>query len=103
MESVPVNLDSRETSVINVLMDTLGNCVNVRYQFSNIFFFNHVFKKSFLDCSCSSPGSLSKECNENGNCNCKSGFKGAKCDECSNGYFGTQCQGKKFMDVRSYI
>ena len=39
-------------------------------------------------CNCSDQLSLSQSCNELGQCQCVSGAKGDKCDECSPGYIG---------------
>ena len=35
---------------------------------------------SISDCKCNPDGSTTLECNENGDCDCKSGYAGQKCD-----------------------
>ena len=50
----------------------------------------------FLECECDISGSNSTSCDTVGNCTCKSGFTGEKCDTCLSGYFQDTsgiCQG----------
>ena len=35
-------------------------------------------------CECNLNGSLTKQCNENGKCECKTNITGKKCDRCAN-------------------
>ena len=44
-----------------------------------------------IDCNCDPNGSISKQCDDAGKCQCKSNFKGEKCDECNEGYDGRKC------------
>ena len=39
-------------------------------------------------CFCHSEGSPTSSCDVNGNCNCKNGFDGEKCDQCDISYGG---------------
>ena len=43
-----------------------------------------------LECECTSDGSI-LDCNENGDCICKHGFGGSKCDKCKEGFTGNKC------------
>lgn len=38
-------------------------------------------------CECKTIGVVNNACDENGQCFCKQGFSGSKCEECSNGYY----------------
>ena len=41
------------------------------------------------ECACDMVGSLSETCNEfDGQCECKDGFGGRKCDQCQENYYG---------------
>ena len=64
-----------------------------------MFYYYYLF---FLDCECDSIGSNRTSCDTDGNCTCKAGFTGEKCDACLPGYFkGTSeiCQG--IVDIAS--
>ena len=37
-------------------------------------------------------GRINNQCDSNGNCNCKTGYSGNKCQSCIAGYYGTQCR-----------
>ena len=49
------------------------------------------YKSQILDCNCNLQGSVTKECDDVGNCQCKPNFKGEKCDQCNDGYDGLFC------------
>ena len=44
------------------------------------------FCRSLDECQCHPQGSLSKDCNPNGVCNCRLGIQGDKCDTCQDGF-----------------
>lgn len=44
-------------------------------------------------CGCNQSGSLSKSCDEEGQCQCVEGMAGEKCDRCSHGYYGFDADG----------
>ena len=47
---------------------------------------------SVSECKCNSKGSTTLECGKiNGNCSCKEGFRGLKCDECIPHVIGDKC------------
>ena len=47
-----------------------------------------------LACSCDEFGSVDDSCDEMGDCTCKDGFGGHKCDLCKEGMFGfPNCEG----------
>ena len=48
---------------------------------------------AFLACDCHDEGTISCD-KQTGICNCKSNFKGHRCDVCAAGYFGPDCQSK---------
>ena len=50
----------------------------------------------FLDCECDINGSNGTYCDTDGNCTCKSGYTGKKCDTCLSAFFQDTsgiCQG----------
>ena len=51
-----------------------------------------------LECGCDSDGSSSSSC-ISGNCTCKTGYTGDKCDSCESDYYksGSNCTGKTFV------
>ena len=58
------------------------------------------------ECQCNPDGSITLKCDSNGDCACKEGFSGNKCDECepeecncSKDPFGTQVGDKECDDV----
>ena len=51
------------------------------------------------ECNCNSDGSTSLQCNRDGVCECKSGFKGQKCNDCKDNRYGQDCQGLYFSTV----
>ena len=62
-----------------------GSCVNrKKYE-----------KLNFSACDCDESGSASISCSSNGDCSCRNGYSGQKCD-CFPGYYmsGTNCVGK---------
>ena len=44
-----------------------------------------------LECKCDPKGSSTLDRNDKGDCTCKSGFTGSKCDECMDGLGGDNC------------
>ena len=48
-----------------------------------------------LLCNCSESGSTTNLCNEDGQCDCKEGVLGDKCDRCDYGYWGFTSNGCK--------
>ena len=42
------------------------------------------------ECNCTSDGSI-LDCDDNGDCLCKHGFGGSKCDKCKEGFTGSMC------------
>ena len=46
---------------------------------------------SVSDCQCDPNASTSLECDANGNCACKDGFSGKKCNACKGGFTGSKC------------
>lgn len=57
-------------------------------------------------CECDEYGSYDSNCNkETGQCNCKPGYTGIKCDQCDVGYFGSRicetcdCDGGVTADI----
>ena len=53
----------------------------------------------FSACTCSNDGATSQKCDSiSGSCNCKEGFKGKRCDECQEHWFGfPDCKGMFFV------
>lgn len=48
-----------------------------------------------VDCACDPLGSLSQQCDPNGECRCKPGVNGLKCDRCKAGYYDLTFEGCK--------
>ena len=46
--------------------------------------------KTLKQCDCYSIGSI-EDCDDNGDCICKHGFVGRKCDKCKDGFSGNKC------------
>ena len=46
---------------------------------------------SVSECNCNPDGSITLECDSNGDCTCKGGFTGSKCDECKPNVIGDTC------------
>jgi len=56
-------------------------------------------------CSCNTVGSKTKDCNRDGQCDCKENFIGDSCSECMPGYFGNECENQIRLqggDSRTY-
>ena len=73
----------------------------------SMYYENHLHLH-FIGCECSSEGSESLQCDANGQCTCKPGFDGLKCDECAANYYGyPSCQGlyspKYFYECKVYF
>ena len=47
----------------------------------------------FSDCTCNADGSEDEVCLDSGKCFCKDNFAGDTCSECTDGYYGTLCEG----------
>ena len=47
---------------------------------------------SISDCNCNPGGSITLECNDNGDCACKNGYAGQKCDKCKPNMTGETCE-----------
>ena len=43
------------------------------------------------DCKCNPDGSTTLQCDDKGECTCKEGFTGSKCDECVANVLGQNC------------
>ena len=47
----------------------------------------------FPACECNTEGSISSDCTDSGQCECKNNVEGVSCDYCKPGYFGfPDCQ-----------
>ena len=46
----------------------------------------------FTECNCSPNGRTSESCDSSGQCACKQGFDGVKCNKCQSGYEGLKCE-----------
>lgn len=50
---------------------------------------NWEYKKGCIDCDCNRIGSIGQSCDViTGQCMCREGFTGVKCDQCTRGYYG---------------
>ena len=54
--------------------------------------FRNLTNMNISECNCNEAGSKSEDngiigCTVKGNCNCKEGYFGEKCDKCSSGYY----------------
>ena len=45
----------------------------------------------YLECMCNANGSISLDCDDNGQCLCKDGFTGTKCFDCKPYIIGQAC------------
>ena len=43
------------------------------------------------ECKCNPDGSITLKCDADGNCTCKDGFTGSKCDKCKPNIIGDTC------------
>ena len=65
---------------------------------------NQNYKNIFSDCNCNQAGSENDVCDGNtGECSCKTGFTGNKCDKCYPGYFGFPNCISKYLLFSIYI
>ena len=93
METVNATSFSLVQSVINVWKNTSTfQLVQVSYTFAvfEISFVNHL--TFVLGCDCNVEGSESLQCDDKGQCKCKPGFTGLKCDECLPEFEGDMCE-----------
>ncbi|XP_028966336.1 laminin subunit alpha-1 [Galendromus occidentalis] len=51
-------------------------------------YFGYIPQEGCRPCDCNSVGSLSVDCDGNGQCRCREGFEGVKCDKCTFGHYG---------------
>nr|CAB3263374.1 laminin subunit gamma-1-like [Phallusia mammillata] len=72
-----------------------GHCTNCRdntagphCEFCLSYHFRDPATNRCTACECSGIGATSQQCDESGQCTCKPGVGGARCDQCMNGYFG---------------
>ena len=50
-----------------------------------------LFWQTILECQCNQDGSASMNCDANGDCICKEGYTGKKCDACMPNVIGDKC------------
>ena len=72
--------------------NTVGrSCQHCRDGFYRDKKFPITHRKACKECDCHMIGSIDKKCNQTtGQCNCKDGVTGIRCDRCQNGYRQTQ-------------
>lgn len=82
------------------LMRTAGvnESLSDEKNFSN---FVRCFNLLLSECDCDESGSYTDVCEvSNGQCPCLPNFKGRRCDQCADGYYGyPRCRGKAYVDV----
>ena len=63
-------------------------------RFANYVLFTFLKSQSYSfpsDCECNPVGSIGLECNSNGECSCREGYTGIKCQECLPNVAGDWC------------
>ena len=92
MESVTVDVMYAGTNATNVRLDIMDS-LNVLVSLFKLQFFNGISRLLLLvekpdfrlgACQCSSNGTIN--CDVYGNCVCREGYTGTKCDLCQSGY-----------------
>ena len=71
-----------------------ANQTTTTIQIAKVCFVRPTFRDNqfFSECKCNPDGSL--QCDTDGNCACKEGYDGIKCDECKQNYIGfPNCKG----------
>ena len=96
MENVHVKITLMRTSVLPV------NPLTLDFQVAKVCPFFVQLESILLtkvilisECKCDPKGSASLECDANGDCTCKQGFIGSKCDECQADIIGEKCDACK--------
>ena len=104
MENVNANLIFEETSAKNVKK------VSMDIQSAKVVIFYSIlvkFKKiiNVLECDCDSQGTIQDICvRHNGQCLCRDGFDGKKCEKCGEGFFAfPKCLGRFQMLLYSFL
>ena len=83
--------DSQEANVMNANQTSLGKSVthvlipslifhHARVHLSKQLVYCILKPNPILECKCNPDGSTTLECDSNGDCSCKNGFVGQKCD-----------------------
>ena len=68
------------------------SCQSLSKQLVSIFLKINPILLHISDCNCNPAGSTTLECDDvNGDCMCKEGFTGSKCDECKPNITGDKC------------
>ncbi|NXG63635.1 LAMC2 protein, partial [Hemiprocne comata] len=67
-------------------LNCLGNTAGPRCERCRDGFFRRREEDCCLPCRCHPQGSLSPQCDSNGQCSCKPGVMGEKCDQCQPGF-----------------
>ena len=73
-------------------MTKTASCIKNKDECSENFYFEPNGVGGCVSCNCSKVGSLSKQCNPNGECSCFKNFAGKQCDTCAKGFSGEHCQ-----------
>ena len=92
METVNAARTLLEQNAINVwkntstfqLVQVSSMCAIFGIRFGNL--------SAALGCDCNNEGSDSLQCDDKGECKCKPGFTGLKCDECLPEFEGDKCE-----------
>ena len=105
MEIALARRDSLEANVMNANQTSLGKSVThvmkpsltIRHarvcpkSWFMFFLKINTYSVSISDCNCNPGGSITLECNDNGDCACKNGYAGQKCDKCKPNMTGETC------------
>ena len=64
------------------------------YLFHGAGMFSHSYYFFPSDCNCNKDGSIEMTCDDYGQCTCKDGYGGKKCDSCLQQFYGfPNCKG----------